>query len=72
MSRETVPDAVSNIFLYDTVSGKTTQVSESNEVIGSISASISSEGNFIAFQSDSDVNNDNPHKSFNIYLYMIP
>lgn len=63
------PGEKTNLFLYDNISGNTKQITHNTAGIGSISASISSDGRYIAFQSDENKDGANPHGNFNIYLY---
>ncbi len=65
------PDAGKNseIYLFDVVSTAVTPITLSGAELGSLSPSISSEGRFTAFQSDANLNNQNQHGVFNIYLY---
>lgn len=67
----TGPEAGKNseIYIYDVVSGSTSQIELSNTVVGNISPSTNADGRIVAFQSDSNADGNNLNGAFNIYLY---
>ncbi len=63
-------DGNDEIFLFDSSSGLITQITDTNSG-GNFTPSISGNGNFVAFQSDSNISGGNSEGNSEIFLYNI-
>jgi Tol biopolymer transport system component len=66
------PDGNKEIFVYDTTTGTTAQVTSSVGIVGSMYPSIDADGNRIAFLSDRNLTGQNPAGNVDLFLARVP
>jgi Tol biopolymer transport system component len=66
------PDGNKEIFVYDTATGSTAQVTSSVGVVGSMYPALDADGNRIAFLSDGNLTGQNPAGNVDLFLARVP